>query len=359
MYKTALTTGFWAAIALTAASSAILAPGVAHAEMMMMMFPDSHAPIGVMGGSRHKSGELMLVYRYGRMEMDGNRDGTGDVSTAGVLRDFMVAPLDMKMEMHMIGAMYGLTDDLTLMAMMPYLHKSMNLVRRDGLRFTTRSSGAGDLKLSALYSVFRADEDPQTKRLRHDLALKFGLSLPTGETDRRDDTPLGRSRLPYPMQLGSGTFDPMLGVTYASRRKRWSWGAQADATLRFGNNDEGYRFGNEYALSGWISRNLNRSVSASLRLDGRAWGDVRGRDREIRTHVSPQGTPIPLVPTAFSGLRGGERVDALVGLNFIRQGGVLKGHRLAAEFGFPIYQDLDGPQLETDYRFMLGWQYMF
>ena len=35
------------------------------------------------------------------------------------------------------------------------------------------------------------------------------------------------------------------------------------------------------------------------------------------------------------------------------------GHRLAIEIGFPIHQDLNGTQMETDLRVMLGWQWAF
>ena len=66
-----------------------------------------------------------------------------------------------------------------------------------------------------------------------------------------------------------------------------------------------------------------------------------------------------MVPTARVDLRGGKRVDAVIGLNYLHSSGILKGNRLAVEFGLPIYQYLDGPQLETDYRLMAGWQFAF
>jgi hypothetical protein len=94
-----------------------------------------HAPIGVMGDHTHDAGEWMLSYRYSRMEMGGNQDGTSDVSTEEVLNQFNVAPLDMTMEMHMFGAMYGLTDDLTLMGMLPYVEKTMDHINGMGAGF--------------------------------------------------------------------------------------------------------------------------------------------------------------------------------------------------------------------------------
>ena len=60
-----------------------------------------------------------------------------------------------------------------------------------------------------------------------------------------------------------------------------------------------------------------------------------------------------MAPTARTDLRGGQRIDGLLGLNYLHSA----GHRLALELGMPIHQDLDGPQMETDYRVMVGWQY--
>lgn|GEM_PF-6414264 len=36
--------------------------------------------------------------------------------------------------------------------------------------------------------------------------------------------------------------------------------------------------------------------------------------------------------------------------------GPWKGHRLALDLRLPLYRDLNGYQLETDYKFTIGWQ---
>ncbi|MCE2421999.1 MAG: hypothetical protein J4G03_01570 [Gemmatimonadetes bacterium] len=36
--------------------------------------------------------------------------------------------------------------------------------------------------------------------------------------------------------------------------------------------------------------------------------------------------------------------------------GALRGHRIAAEWHVPVYQNLNGPQLETDWVLTIGWQ---
>jgi hypothetical protein len=305
--------------------------------------PDGHAPIGVMGDHVHGKGEWMLSYRYMFMSMDGNRDGTDDLTTSDVLEDFMVTPEDMTMQMHMIGAMYAPTDNLTLMAMVPFVSKEMDHLTGMGTNFTTNSGGIGDIKFSGLYQLFNNN--------RQTVHLNLGFSVPTGSIDERDDTPAGEDViLPYPMQIGSGTVDLRPGITYLGQTDNWSWGAQANTVLRLGENDRGYTVGNRYQLTGWAARKLNEELSVSLRLDGETWENYDGADSALNPD---------LIPTADPDLRGGTRLDLGIGLNVYLPESFLPEGRLAAEFEFPIYQSLDGPQLETDWQLTLGIQSAF
>ncbi|MCF6314051.1 MAG: hypothetical protein L3J39_16510 [Verrucomicrobiales bacterium] len=70
--------------------------------------------------------------------------------------------------MHMLGGMWAPDDKVTLMLMAPYMLKSMRHLRRDGLRFDTRSDGFGDFKLSSLVQVL--------SRQDHRVNLNFGIS---------------------------------------------------------------------------------------------------------------------------------------------------------------------------------------
>ncbi len=324
--------------------------------------PDDHAPLGVMGDHTHDTGEWMFSYRYATMHMDGNRDGNSRRSREEVWREpFVVAPYEMDMEMHMFGAMYGFENNFTFMAMLPYVRKTMEhgacpppargtgataLANCPAAEFTTRTQGLGDLKLSLLWPLM----DGHASGHHSQLQVNIGLSLPTGSTDKKDQTPMGRSKLPYAMQLGSGTYDPMLSVVWKHFHDLWSWGGQLHGTFRIGHNSEGYRLGNEYGATAWMSYTWQPSLSTSLRLDARQWQDIKGRDKDLNP---------ALVPTARTDLRGGKRVDLLAGMNWLWHEGPLADHRLALEFGMPVYQHLDGPQLEVDYRTTIGWQYAF
>ena len=304
--------------------------------------PDDHAPIGVMGDHLHRAGEFMFSYRAMFMDMHGNRDGQSNRTPAEVRRSFPVVPTQMRMAMHMLGAMYAPTDDWTLMGMAPYVRLDMDHVLPTGARFTTSSTGLGDVKLAAL------------RRLWSDggsvLIANLGVSLPTGSVDKKDRTPAGRVRLPYPMQLGSGTIDALPGLTLLHEHESGSWGAQVRATLRGGTNRRGYTLGNRGMATFWVAQRLATWLSASLRVEGQRWGNIHGADDDL----APK-----MVPTADPDRRAGTRVDVLFGVNTQAVGGPLFGHRLAVEFGVPVYQSLDGPQLETDWQLVVGWQKAF
>lgn len=305
--------------------------------------PDGHAPIGVMGEHRHKAGEIMLSYRWAYMRMSGNRSRTEHQSQSDVFaRGFAISPQDMDMQMHMLGLMWAPTDRITLMGMLPFADLSMAHENVAGGRFTTDAGGIGDVKLSALVGLFDGEI--------HDLHLNAGVSLPSGSIDEKDTvlTPMGpmRLQLPYPMQLGSGSVDVIPGLTYVGTGSALSWGAQALGTIRTHDNGNHYRLGNRVELSAWLARPWSSWLSTSLRTQWSWWGNVRGADPDLNPAA---------VPTADPDRRAGWRLDVAPGINLL----LPSGHRLAIEAPLPAAQWLDGPQLETDWRLIVGWQKAF
>ncbi len=305
--------------------------------------PDTHAPIGIMGDHVMEKGEVMLSYRYMTMAMDGNRNGTNSVPTP--LPGFMVSPLNMDMKMHMFGAMYAAGENLTLSLMAPILSLSMDhRINMNNVEFTTESRGVGDVSIAAIYSLMNSQDT--------NLLLNFAVGIPSGSTNEKDVTPASNGapvQLPYPMQTGSGSYSITPGLTYTHVYSNWSWGAQGLYKYYTNTNDNGYKLGNSINISGWVARNMSRSFSLSFRLNGLDWGNIIGTDKNL--------SPMPTLPTKNPELRGGSRIDALIGVNYIAH--ELNALRLSMEIGTPIYQNLNGPQLETDLLFTLGVQYVF
>lgn len=309
--------------------------------------PNAHAPIGVMGDHMHHAGEVMVSYRYMRMRMSGSRDDDDHVSTTHVLRAYPVAPTEMDMEMHMFGVMYAPIDLMTLTLMLPYVRNDMSHRLRNDGRFKTHSDGLGDIRAGTLVRLYEQDD-------QH-VHAQIGISFPTGSITEQDVTPAsgGTSiRLPYPMQIGSGTYDFLPGLTYTAHRDAYSWGAQATGEIRMNQNHAKYRQGDEYELTAWGGIEWANWISTSLRA---AWNqslNYRGRDE------SPSLNPM-MVPTADPNRRAAMSLDFLLGVNLIAPSGPLEGVRLAIEVGVPAYQRFDGPQLETDWTLTTGVQYAF
>ena len=299
-------------------------------------------PVNVLGNHTHYKGEWMISYRPMYMSMAGNRDGTNRLDSEEVLVSFPVTPEKMTMEMHMLGFMYAPSDRVTLMAMVPTIDLSMDHVTRSGKRFTTQSSGVGDVKLGGLFTFLDRDQ--------RRLMVTGMVSLPTGSVDERGATPMGpNQKLPYPMQLGSGTYDLLPGVSYNVETERWALGGEILGTVRLDENSDDYTLGDRLEIGAWAQRSFTRRLSLTSGLRGRAWEDVSGADPELNPNI---------VPTADPNLRGGERLDLTLGLSFFRgKGEGTQGLRFAVEVGVPIYQSLDGPQLESDWLVHSGVQW--
>ncbi|MDF7808272.1 transporter [Pontiellaceae bacterium B12219] len=291
---------------------------------------EPRAPIGVMGDHVHHKGGWMVSYRYMFMKMEGIEGG--DVS------GYMMQPESMDMQMHMFGAMYTPINNLTIGIMLPYLvnDMDMNMVMMGmSTPMQMESKGFGDLKVSSTYRLWSSSAQQ--------LLLNLAVSFPTGSIDEEN---AAGQHLPYPMQLGSGSYGLIPGITYSGLANGWGWGAQVNGTFYLNENYNDYTLGNRYALQAWGLRDLCKSSAVSLRLSGNRTENIDGADPDM---PSPMMTPL-----ADPNLRAGTEVDLLAGIDYRRD--VM---RLAIEAGLPVYQELDGPQLETDWKVIAGLQLSF
>ena len=324
--------------------------------------PDEHAPISVMGDHTHAKSGWMMSYRTMHMDMDGMRYGTDRVSSGDVFAEsYSVTPESMSMDMHMLGLMYAPTDKLTLMLMSNYIETEMDhrvlpmsagMINNGSTKFTTETSGIGDIKLGGLYRFYLKET-----RKAH---LGLSLSLPTGSIDEKDQIPAmggpANQQLPAPMQLGSGTYDLLPSLTYVQQFDNWSYGAQANAVIRLeSENDNGYRLGDVWGATTWVGTNLSEWIGLNTGLNYTYTSKLKGSQDDVGT-MGPNGKS---VTTAYESNTGGERLDAIFGINLYVPSGILKGQRIAVDLRLPLWQDLNGYQLETDYMLTLGWQMAF
>lgn len=311
--------------------------GAMGSEMVGTMSGSGYMPPGIMVG---QAGEWMLGYQFMLDSMAGNLVGTKRISNEKILERFATTPTDMKMRMHMFMAMYAPSNDFTLMAMLPYIRKSMNHVSSMGAPFIERTEGLGDLELRGLYTVYGSAGRP------HRIQLTAGVGLPSGSIDKS----MEGMRLEYPMQLGSGTVSLLPGVIYLGTAAPWNWGAELGSNVRLGENANGYRLGNRYRLSVWGARQLTNLLTVVARADGERWGNIRGAD-PLLDHMDE--------PTKDPTLQAGKRLDLLLGVSVRSTEGFLKGQQFFLEAGAPVYQSLDGPQLKRSWVARAAWQWSY
>jgi hypothetical protein len=303
--------------------------------------PDYHAPVGVMRDHIHQKGKIMTSYRFSRMYMDGNRNNRDNLTSDEI--NYMAKPTAMAIKMHMFGIMYGVTNKLNLTLMGGIAEKKMN-ISNNNKTSSMNNGGKLDTKINGIFQFYNNND--------HRFQFNAGLSIPTGSIR---DVKNNGDRLAYPMQMGSGTYDLLPGVSYSGFANNWSWGSQLNGTFRLGRNNNGYTLGDIYSLTAWASRKLSNTLSISLRLDGKLIDEIDGKDRDINVMMSGQYMSAPMNPE----LHDKKQIDALIGLNFITPSGYFKNHRLAIEFGMPAYQRIDGPMLRGNYKFIFGWQKAF
>lgn len=122
-----------------------------------------------------------------------------------------------------LNAVYGLTDQLNVIAVMPYNMRFGLRSTSDGVTYGGGDSvGFGDLSLLLKYRIINScDKDYQA-------ALIAGIKMPTGETSETDNFGF---KLAADEQPGSGSWDPTLGLAFSKVFNKYSLDASALYTL--------------------------------------------------------------------------------------------------------------------------------
>lgn len=304
---------------------------------------DDRPPLGVPWAQVLEAGELQLGYRYELQSFDGLRDGRDDLSSKGLSKKYGEIPEDMSWQSHTVELTYGWDETTSVFASLPFVSKDLEGRADVGGDYEQESSGVGDLVLGVIHACCENEEG--TGRL----VLHFGLGLPTGSIDEEDDAPAGGSqRLPYPMQLGTGTFDAYPGFYWVQSEESWAWGAGASWRLPIDRNDEGYAPGEVGLINLWASRPLTERLVGTVRIENVYWGDYHGEDDELDGAINPLND---------EHRQGGHRTDLHGALAWdVDEAG---RNRLELDLGLPLAEWLDGPQMSTEWLLGFGWRYSF
>ena len=315
-------------------------------------------PAGVMISHVHPKNEWMVSYRYMQMGMGTPMQGSNSIAGLTIYNSYIAHTPSMQMDMHMVMGMVGLTDRLTTMVMFNYLTTKMDMQMLGGHSHTMNgipmssastmemnTQGLGDTKLQVLYGI--------VKNERTQLVANVGASIPTGSIQQKgnaEDMFYPTSRLPYMMQLGSGTIDFQPGITFVYQKDKLAYSVQAQGTIRPFVNSVGYRYGNELNTTAWLGYNWWKGFGSTIRVEGNWMSALHGSDKSIYAY-----NEISANPNNY----GGSRVQGNLGLSYQFEEGFIANHRIAVEAGLPIYQHWKGIQNKLNQTWIASWSYSF
>jgi hypothetical protein len=226
---------------------------------------------------------------------------------------------------------YGFTSKASALVKVPFISKDLHTPNSAD----RGEAGLGDTTVLGKYRVYTDNFKGGTSRL----SLIAGLELPTGDDDERDSS----GTLPQPLQLGSGAVDVIAGGAFTYQ----TLDHQFDTDLRYKIN----RSANQFNIGDVFQYNLafqKRISPVELPDKGMysQWnalvefnGDIAGRNESQAVEDSNSG---------------GHTLFLSPGIQYVSQ-------RTIYEFSFqqPILQDLNGNQLETDYKLALSARFQF
>jgi len=230
---------------------------------------------------------------------------------------------------------YGITEKAALFVTVPYLIKELKSTE-DGSGRERGDSGVGDITLLGKYRIYTKDYPSKTSRL----SILGGIKLPIGEDDEEDSF----GRLPQDLQLGSGSFDPIVGTAY-------TWQTldnelDIDFTYKFnteGTND--FEFGDllkyniAYQRRIWPFQLPEEGLYSQLNLVLELNGQYQAKNRRAGVKDADSG---------------GRTIFLSPGIQYVTERFILE-----SSIQLPSIQDLNGSQVETDYIIAAGMRITF
>lgn len=128
--------------------------------------------------------------------------------------------------------------------------------------------GLGDLSLSAIWGPWRrppAVDDPEDLFDIRGVSFLAGLKFPTGE---EGDRPAPGATPPSLLQLGTGTYDPLVGVLYRGRAGELTLFHSTSAQVSGGASKVGLRSGNVLQTATGIEYEISSRIRPRLALEG-------------------------------------------------------------------------------------------
>jgi hypothetical protein len=312
-------------------------------------------PLNIFGGGIPEPKEFRFKLSQMIMEMGPLRDSTDDIELSDILSKtnngttFSAVPSDMQMYMTMIGGAYSFSDNFALMGMTSYIENTMHMNTANGKDFVMTSGGVGDVTLLGKYRAYADDDLVPTNQV----SVMFGLSLPSGSINKKFSNNTNESvngtLLPFKMQLGSGTVDPIFGLTYQGSRDPFWWGFNTQLEAHVYDNEQGYHRANEFRYDFYAMKQVHDRVVVHAQLNGWYEGQFSDEPDDGKSlgagHAGLVSSNNFFSPLFDKKNYGGHKLHFGLGVQFQP----IPLHVMELTASVPIHQDLNGPQMRDNW----------
>ena len=306
---------------------------------------------------------FMFSAKWFHNQQGGLQNGTTPFPSLQANAKYMMPPTSMAMDMIMFMPMWGVTDDLTLMAMINYgymgMAQNMSMGSREYPMAPMNVGGIQDTNFNIIY------------RLAESFVGTLQVNVPTGSTQQMYNpsamTPENCNRtvrvgcynnlVPYGMQLGAGVVGLMPAVTYNwfSQDEEWNLGGTVSGTAWMGTSN-GWSPGNSIKLSIWSQKTFG-PFAAWLRSNYVNQSQIAGCSGNISGNcINPNGAGGTgyIMPGFDPRNTGGEVATLLLGGSYS-----YKMFSIGLEGGVPYYQNFNGIQNMNSYQINSGIAFMW
>ena len=292
------------------------------------------------------SEELSLQFTYSLTRMDELKQGTSSktLNEVAATSGYTSIPVSMDMIKYTLTAGYGFSPDLKGFVYVPYLHNTMDMVMSNGVGLGWMDmtmepiSSPGDATVMGLYRIYKDRE------IRPSRALTLGFGVKTATGSSTETAPDG-AYVHAHMQPGTGSWDPLVSLLYTQMMNPFL--VQADVTHQFTTrNRQGYEFGDSTAVNLGatyaVVREFNVNAGLTYLHVGSA-SDRKGNYTDLSSIMDDQKNT------------GGDSLWFSPGIQVLP----VRNGMLDLKVQFPVWEDVNGIQLVSRYRLVIGMAYRF
>ena len=302
-----------------------------------------------------------VEYSYRQLRLDGYQMDDRSVGLMDILfspgeirtdRNFPILPVKSTQEVHSFDLGYRVNDKLKFSLSIPFVRQDTDHISSvAGFEdFNIASSGIGDISLLSTWYMPIND--------RSAWQFSGGVSFPTGSIDEKGDTPRNGAgtdeRLPYTKQLGTGTWDLPLSISYLRHEGSLDLGTQLTARIHIGENSNNYHLGNRYGINIWAQYFSQSYFHPGVKLAWQHIDPIHGADVSL---IKPGQFPF-MAAIANPAFYGGDNMNLSMLMKVCNAETNCKKY---ADFEFtkPVYRNMTGVQPKEDYQFSISFGLKF